>query len=97
MSAARHLKNRMLDEIDDGWVCILDDDTIMHRDFLRKIAFVAAKDQALEAIVVSQKRTTGVVLKASPENAVLGKIDAGQAVLRRDFIGYRADPGNICW
>lgn len=88
----QHLKNLMLDEITDGWVCILDDDTIMHPNFLRKIQHALHNNPQLEAIVVSQKRTTGVVLKASPDNAVLGKIDAGQAVIRRDVIGDRRIP-----
>jgi len=86
------VKNQMLDGIADGWVCVLDDDTVMHNHFLRKIEFTITRDPALEAVVVSQKRTTGVVLKASPDNAVLGKIDAGQAVLRRDLIGDERIP-----
>lgn len=90
----QRLKNAMLDEITDGWVCVLDDDTVMHKDFMRRISFVLATqplvEQECRAIIVSQKRTTGVVMVASRENAVLGSIDAGQAVLRRDFIGaYR--------
>lgn len=87
-------KNEMLDEIEDGWVCILDDDTVMHPRFLRRVSFVLATqplvEQECRAIVVSQKRTTGVIMQASAANAVVGKIDAGQAVLRRDLIGvYR--------
>jgi hypothetical protein len=85
------LKNRMLDTIRDGWVCILDDDTVMHPNFLRKVVFAILTaplvPMGLSAIIVSQKRTTNVVLRASAENAVVGKIDAGQAVLRRDLIG----------
>jgi hypothetical protein len=87
----QRLKNEMLNDITDGWVCILDDDTVMHPDFLRRVSFVLATQPLVErecrAIIVSQKRTTGVIMRASPENAVVGKIDAGQAVLRRDLIG----------
>lgn len=90
----QHLKNLMLDEIGNGWVCILDDDTVMHAKFIQRVSFVLATqplvEQECRAIIVSQKRTTGIVMQASPENAVVGKIDAGQAVLRRDLIGdYR--------
>ncbi len=82
----QRLKNNMLDQIRNGWVCILDDDTLMHPNFIRKTAFAISQDPTLEAIVVSQKRTTGVVLQATPENAVVGKIDAGQVLIRRDVI-----------
>jgi hypothetical protein len=85
------LKNRMLEEIGlnglTGWVCILDDDTLMHPSFLRKIYRAHRQHPEANAIVVSQKRTTGVVLQARPENMVVGKVDAGQAVIRRSLIG----------
>jgi hypothetical protein len=88
------LKNWMLDVIQDGWVVILDDDTTMHPRFIQKIEMVVATaplvNPDLRAIIVSQKRVNGTILSASPENAVVGGIDAGQAVLRRDLIGdYR--------
>lgn len=86
------LKNLMLDEIEDGWVCILDDDTLMHERFVRKIYAHIVRTPQARAIVVSQLRTTGNILRASASNAVLGRIDAGQAVLRRDFIGTNRIP-----
>jgi hypothetical protein len=90
------LKNDMLDAIRDGWVCVLDDDTVMHEQFIQKIEIVEATQELasrqLDAIVVSQKRTSGAVLRARPEHVVVGKIDAGQAVLRRKFIGDRRIP-----
>jgi hypothetical protein len=90
----QRLKNDMLDEITDGWVVILDDDTLMHERFLQKIELVEATQELaqreIRAIIVSQKRVNGIILRASSENAVVGMIDAGQAVLRRDLIGdYR--------
>lgn len=83
----QHVKNEMLDTIDDGWVCILDDDTIMHPKFIKRVYRTHKQHPHARAIVVSQKRTTGVVLQARPENMVVGKVDAGQVVLRRDLIG----------
>ncbi len=84
----QHLKNLMIADILNGdWVCILDDDTIMHPKFLRKIYRAYHHHPHVNAIVVSQKRTTGFVMHASPENMVAGKVDAGQAVIRRSFIG----------
>ena len=90
------IKNQLLDEITDGWVVILDDDTLMHERFLQKIELVVATQELakrhISAIVVSQKRTDGSVLKASPANAVVGSIDAGQAVLRRNLISDHRIP-----
>jgi hypothetical protein len=84
------MKNEMLEDIEDGWVVILDDDTVMHEKFMRKVSLVIRARASLRAVVVSQRRVNGTVLQASSENAVVGGIDAGQAVLRRSFIGdYR--------
>lgn len=83
----QRLKNQMLAHIDDGWVCILDDDTTMHPKFLRKVYRAHMQHPYMNAIVVSQKRTTGVVLQACPDNMQVGKVDAGQVVIRRDRIG----------
>jgi hypothetical protein len=76
------LKNEMLDEIEEGWVWVLDDDTEAHPDVL------GAKDfEAYDAVVFSQVRSDGRVLLAAPENVVPGSIDINQAFLRRDLIG----------
>jgi hypothetical protein len=83
----QHPKNVMLGEIEDGWVCILDDDTLMHHRFLQKIRRASVQRPEANAIVVSQKRTTGVVLQARRENLRVGMVDAGQVVIRRDLIG----------
>lgn len=83
----QHLKNVMLDKIGDGWVCILDDDTVMHPLFLQKIYRAYHHHPYMCAFVVSQRRTTNVVLQARPENMVVGKVDAGQVVIRREHIG----------
>ncbi len=83
----QHLKNVMLGQVKDGWVCILDDDTTMHPLFLQKVYRAHHHHPHAPAIVVSQRRTTNVILQARPENMVVGKVDAGQVVLRRDFIG----------
>lgn len=80
------LKNKMLDQISDGWVWTLDDDTLVHENLLRNVSeFVQSKPE-LRAVVVSQRRNDGRVLRACPENAVVGEIDAGQALLHVDLI-----------
>lgn len=86
------LKNAMLDEIADGWVFILDDDTLVHKDFLAVVTDTIAKQPELSAVVVSQLRTDGRVLRAASGNAVLGSIDAGQVVLSSDLIAGRLIP-----
>ncbi len=80
-------KNQMLAFIEDGWVCILDDDTVMHPSFLRRVYRAHRQNPYADAIVVSQRRTTGVVLQACPENMEVGKVDAGQVLIKRSLIG----------
>lgn len=77
------LKNAMLDEITDGWVVFLDDDTKMHPDLLERVM----RFRDADAVVVSQRRTDGPVLSASRERLVVGQVDIGQAVIRREVIG----------
>lgn len=79
------LKNRMLDEITDGWVWVLDDDTTAHPSLFAVTAALAVGD--VEAVVVSQRRQDGRILEAKPENIRVGSIDVGQAVILRDAIG----------
>ncbi len=86
------IKNRMLLEIDDGWVCILDDDTIMHPLYLQKIYRAHHHHPDAQAILVSQRRTTGTILEAKPENMIQCEVDAGQVVMQRAFIGNTLIP-----
>jgi len=46
----------------------------------------------LSGVVVSQKRTTGQLLIAHPDNATVGEIDAGQAILKRSLIADERIP-----
>ena len=85
------LKNAMLDEISDGWVWCLDDDTLPHKRLYAEVAkAVMAADAA--AVVVSQRREDRTVLLASPDNLYVGGVDIGQAVIRRDVIGEHRIP-----
>jgi hypothetical protein len=88
----QELKNRMLDDIADGWVVILDDDTVMHKQFFPRVVSALKRNPGCAAVVVSQLRTSGEVLVAHPDNAVVGGIDAGQVVIRRDVIGEHRLP-----
>lgn len=84
----QRLKNQMLDQITDGWVAFLDDDTTMHPELLQRVAFCMAGD----AVVVSQDRADGRHLKAARANVRVGHIDIGQAVIRRSAIGDHRIP-----
>ncbi len=81
------LKNKMLDGIEDGWCFILDDDTLMHPDLLKRLDKVLTEQPDTWALVVSQPREQEDDLIAAEGNARAGYIDVGQAVMRRDFIG----------
>lgn len=87
-------KNAMLDGIEDGWVWILDDDTLMHPDLLRRLADVLKAQPDALALVVSQDRKDGRHLVAAEENVRVCFIDAGQAIMRRDLIGNHRLPLN---
>jgi hypothetical protein len=78
------LKNEMLDEVTDGWVCFLDDDTLMHPDLLASVDDLLREAPETRAILVAQQRNEGRVLSNS---LAVGSVDIGQAVLRRDAIG----------
>jgi hypothetical protein len=81
----QQLKNDMLDQITDGWVCFIDDDTIMHPGLLVPVADVL--ERGLDGIVVAQTRADGRLLRADPANVRVGEIDIGQVVLSRELIG----------
>lgn len=78
------IKNDVLDNIVDGWVWILDDDTTVHPDIFAEFKKTIGNAQAF---VVSQQRKDGYILTASPENSRVNKIDAGQAIVHRSAIG----------
>lgn len=88
ISYAEHL---MKDEI--PWIYVLDDDTILHENFLKETyRLVQENSIGHGAIIFSQKIAgkdfTGLDIRvASPENTCVQKIDMGQFLLHRRFIG----------
>jgi hypothetical protein len=85
------LKNDALDDIRDGWVWMLDDDTIAHSEIIQAWAQHAHQDD-VGAVVFGQSRADGRTLYASEDDARIGYIDIGQAFLRRDVIGEHRLP-----
>jgi hypothetical protein len=82
----QRLKNQMLDQITDGWVVFLDDDTVMHPLLMERIG----EHSYADAVVVSQDRADGRHLTAARDQLRVGDVDIGQAVIRRKLIaGHR--------
>lgn len=97
-------RNLALDQAKDGWVYFLDDDTVFHPDLLKHVGPVCSLNPGAN-IIVSQSFNDGSYrMVAAPENVRLSKIDSGQALLTRDFIGtkrwqlmrYEADGVFLC-
>ena len=86
------VKNRMLDELSDGWVMFLDDDTLVHPKLWERFGEVRAAHQDAPALVVSQQHSVLGTLHAAPENVMIGTIDIGQVILRREVIGAHRIP-----
>jgi hypothetical protein len=82
------VKNMLLDGVTDGWVHVLDDDTKLHRQVLRRLAGL---QENAEAVVFSQQNG-GQYLCARLENMRPGHCDIGQAFIRRDVIGDERIP-----
>ena len=86
------LKNELLDEISDGWVWFLDDDTLVHEEMFTLVWQAINGYSDIVAVVVSQRRNDGRVLVAKPRNVCVNGIDIGQAILRRDLIADERIP-----
>lgn len=78
----QQVKNELLDEISDGWIFVLDDDTLVHPELFTYL------DPATNALVFSMQYGQNGILFADERNAKVGSIDIGQVILRRELIGY---------
>lgn len=81
---ANKIKNEMLDDISDGWVWILDDDTIVHP--MMFLEFESQVSDDIDAFVMHQLRSDGMILVGCPENNRVNHIDSNQAIIRRSAI-----------
>lgn len=80
----QRLKNELLNDVSEGWVWFLDDDTLAHPKLYRTLE---QKSRGYDAIVVSQRRRERANLIAAEENVRVNEIDIGQAIIRRSLIG----------
>jgi glycosyltransferase involved in cell wall biosynthesis len=94
-----NLINMILDEINEGWIYILDDDNQIHPDFWKEIPDTLLNTDK-KAIVFDQridyKDFTGQEMRiASPENMRVSGVDSAQYILNRNLISsYRLPKGN---
>lgn len=80
-------RNAALDQIKDGWVFFLDDDTTMHPDLLKTIAPILNSIPGC-CLVFNQDWPDGKPrCTVSPDHMKQGYIDTGQVVLAREAIG----------
>jgi len=92
--------NTCIDEIESGFVYVLDDDNILHEDFYDRLDFYISTTNNKSGFVFNQKvggiDFTGLdIREAMPENMKVQKIDMAQFVLDRDLIGdSRLEPMN---
>lgn len=92
--------NKAIDNIDDGFVCIIDDDNIIHEDFYEIIFESITSNPDKLAFVYNQKIDgkdfTGLdIRECGPDKMKVSQIDSAQVVLHRSIIGNtRINLGN---
>jgi glycosyltransferase involved in cell wall biosynthesis len=89
--------NNVIDEIESGWVYVLDDDNIIHHDFFNSILDIITDNKKIEGIIFDQKIggvdfTKQDLRLSSPDDVKVGKIDMAQFLLKRDLIGISRIP-----
>lgn len=84
--SGNQLRNRALDMINDneGWVYFLDDDNLLHPDYLLKINHIINNDSKIEGILTSQQLPGSIRLANKVD---VGFIDTAQFTLKRKLIG----------
>jgi hypothetical protein len=90
------LKNDMLDEVREGWVAILDDDTTYPPAFFPAIAGAVLAHPDAQLLVIAQQHRSGWVRKVSRRMLRATHVDAGQIVARREAIGTLRIPEHYC-
>lgn len=96
--------NDAINNISNGWVYILDDDNILHEDFISNLTKYISENPNKKAFIFDQKVdgkdfTKLDIRLAKPENMKVQHIDMAQFLLKRDLISdkrlklgdYKAD------
>lgn len=89
--------NKIIDQITDGLVYVLDDDNIIHPDFFTLLDEWIENQFSFGGLIFSQKiggiDFTGLdIREANDQNVKVGKIDMAQFCLKREFIGDERIP-----
>lgn len=89
--------NKTFDEIDTGFVYILDDDNIIHPNFFKLLKDWTDFNSDKDGLIFSQKiggiDFTGLdIREAKEENVQVSKIDMAQFCLKREFISNHRFP-----
>jgi len=84
--------NSIIDNIESGWIYVLDDDNIIHEDFYEKIFECMNDNPKSKGFIFEQKiggiDFTGLDVRPCGEDlVVVSKIDMAQFILKRDLIG----------
>lgn len=92
--------NKTIDEITDGLIYVLDDDNILHPNFIPLLENWFTNHPHKDGIIFSQKiggiDFTGEDLRiASPENVKVSKIDMAQFCMKRELYGNHRIPKNM--
>lgn len=77
---------RIIGEIDDGWLMLVDDDNLLHPELPRRMAELLAEHPHAGAIVFDSvyPEVAHGLLRAGPDRVKPTYIDGGQVVLRHD-------------
>lgn len=85
--------NEAIDQITNGWLMTVADDTDQHPALFRRLHEVIVDNPNAGAIVFSQDRRNGRhVIKAAPENLRPCHCCGGQIVWNREFLGSHRFP-----
>lgn len=87
--SGNQLRNRALDMINNdndnnGWVYFLDDDNLLHPEYLAKINYIIDNNPNIEGILTSQQLPGSIRLANKVD---IGFIDTSQFTLKRKLIG----------
>ena len=90
------LKNAMLQDIEDGWVYILDDDNIAHPGMFAALIRATLAHPSARLIAIAQQHRNGWIRRVHRLMLRQTHVDAGQVVIRRDAIGDKRIPEHYC-
>lgn len=95
-----NLINKTIDQIDSGFIYVLDDDNILHENFYDRISDIIDENPDKTGFIFNQKVdgkdfTKLDIRLASPENTKVQSIDMGQFLLKRNLIGDSRIPFGI--